>query len=432
MPKKHLNDQFIKNLASQGKRTEYYDQHLIDPETNTLKKMGVKGLALRVTKAGSKSFVYRYWYDGKSKRYKIGSYPKVKLSKARKEAKRLAFKVDEGIDPLAEKQKKKYSPGSKSFDDLVLAYKKKYLPTLRESTQKEYKRILENELKPHFKGKEVSGITEHHIRKILEDKAIKDGSPTMANRIRAVLSSLYNFAIKKVGLKIDSNPVKATSPYKSGENKRDRVYSEKEIRNLWKFFEDFDEPISSVFKMLLLTGQRKTETSRMRWKDIEMDKPYKRIEIDENGEESTEAFLVDVWTIPGEHAKNKNEHEIPLPKLALEIIEKLRPLTGDSEYVFESPRKENEPIEWLKSSVKIIKENSKVPDFRLHDLRRTAATYMAENGTSPMIIGKVLNHKGLAKENSITARYNRHDYMNKKYQALSRWNNRLKKIINKS
>ena len=416
MPKEKLDHQKISGLEPPQKTTSYYDT----VET---------GLMLRHSAAGSKTFCYRYRFNKKKRRYTIGQFPGVSLREAREKVRELKVQVNNGIDPQVEKRKKKYKPDSKDFDELVDSYKKRYLPTLRNSTQAEYKRILDNELLPELKGLPVTEISEHHIRSILEAKAIDDGSPTMANRIRAVLSSLFKYAIKKLGIKISDNPVKATSPYKSGENKRDRVYLEKEIRNLWSFFGKQDPAIEAILKMLLLTGQRKTETMRMKWSDLEMDKPYKRTRFDDEGNEYSEAFLANVWTIPAENAKNKRTHEIPLSKWAMNIVNEMREISEGGEYVFKSPRKENRPVVSLRSACKRIQKYSEVPDFRLHDLRRTVATYMAESGISPMVIGKVLNHKGLAKENSITARYNRHDYMDQKRQALNRWNSRLKNIL---
>lgn len=416
MPKEKLDHQKISGLEVPEKTISYYD---------TLET----GLMLRHSKAGSKTFCYRYRINGKKRRFTIGRFPGISLKKARGKVRELKVEVNNGSDPQVKKRKKKYQPDSKNFNELVEIYKNRYLPTLRESTSVEYERILNNELLSELKGLPVTEISEHHIRNILESKAIDGDSPTMANRIRAVLSSLFKYAIKKLGIKILNNPVKATSPYKSGENKRDRVYDEKEIRKLWSFFEKQVPAIEAIYKMLLLTGQRKTETMRMKWSDLEMEKPYKRTRFNDEGDEYTEAFLANVWTIPAENAKNKRKHEIPLSQKAMQIIEDMREISAGQEHVFKSPRKENKPVVSLRSVTKRIQKYSGVKDFRIHDLRRTVATYMAESGISPMVIGKVLNHKGLAKENSITARYNRHDYMDQKRQALDRWNNRLGKII---
>ncbi|MDZ7695313.1 MAG: tyrosine-type recombinase/integrase [Balneolaceae bacterium] len=98
------------------------------------------------------------------------------------------------------------------------------------------------------------------------------------------------------------------------EKKRSRDYKPEEIQDLWEYFEQLNEPTQSVFKMLLITGQRKTETMSMKWDDIRGD----------------------IWTIPAELAKNKEEHLVPLSDMALDIIEEMR-AGNNSDYVFASP-----------------------------------------------------------------------------------------------
>jgi integrase len=417
MPKQHLTDRFIKTLEPQGERVEYYDQHRI--ENNTLKAKGVKGLFIRLTKAGSVYFYYRYWFNEKAKSYKIGSYPNIKLSEAREKARDLASEVNNGIDPQAEKNKRKHQPKTTLFEKLVSEYKQHHLPTLRQATREEYKRIIKKELEPKLKGLKVNEIKAARLSKILSRKK-KEGYPTMANRIRAVLSSMFDYGRTDPEIDLKDNPVDDTRRYKTGENKRDRYYEDEEIRTLWEWFELFDQPVQSVFKMLLIAGQRKTETMNMKWDDIQ------KVKKDD--------FEGMVWTIPAEDAKNKKAHDVPLSDSALQVIETMRPITGETDYVFCSPRKDNEPIKWIKSSTKKIKDDKDngIADFRPHDLRRTVATYMADSGISPMIIGKVLNHKGLAKENTITARYNRASYLEQKQEALERWSYKLNQILEDS
>ena len=64
-------------------------------------------------------------------------------------------------------------------------------------------------------------------------------------------------------------------------------------------------------------------------------------------------------------------------------------------------------------------------DFRIHDLRRTMATGLAELGISRTVIGKVINHKGISGDNSVTAIYDRYDYLEEKREALETWNKSL-------
>jgi len=390
--KKKLNNSYIKSVQPQEKRIEIYD---------TL----VAGLALRVTPTGHKSFVYRYRYKNKIKRFTIGTYPKIGLATARNEAKNLSYEVNNGTDPMAEKKKARYDPGSVTLNELAKEFKGKYLPTLRKGTRYEYARIIDKELIPTLGSFEIKEISRHQVINLLDKKAYDEGYPTMANRIRSRLSKMYSFAIDR-GL-IDYNPVISTPKYSAGENKRDRYYEEDEIKKLWKAFENQEDPARSIFKMLLLTGQRKGETSRMKW----------------------ECIQDDVWTIPAEDAKGKRAHDVPLSPSALEILKEMRLRSGKSEYVFESPVIKNRPVQEVKRVAEHIRKESKVKDFRPHDLRRTAATYMAKLGVERTVLGKILNHKGLAGDGQVTAIYDRHSYMDEKRRALILWSNHLKGIL---
>src|SRR5699024_10757109 len=150
-----------------------------------------KGLLLRVTKAGNKYFYYSYWYDNKSKRYKIGDYPNIGIAEARDEARELARQVNDGIDPQVEKNtKKKKRPAT--FEYLANQFKKKHLPKLKESTQKTYTERIDGEMLPAFKGIKVKNMNRGVIIDLLEEIAIERESPYQSNRVRAILSSMFS------------------------------------------------------------------------------------------------------------------------------------------------------------------------------------------------------------------------------------------------
>jgi integrase len=402
MPKQHLTSQFIRNLKPQGKRVEYYDQHLI--KDGALKKKGVKGFLVRLTKAGNKYFYYSYWHNSTSKRYKIGSYPNIGISEARDKARELARIVNNGIDPQAEKRAQKNKEEPKTIGELAALFKKKHLPKLRPSTQSSYTARIDSIILPALKDIPVNDLQRMEIIEMLDELIFEKGEHVNANRVRAILSSMYSFGVQR-GI-ADYNPVKTIKPL-GKEQSRDRVYDESEINALWEAFEKQPEPGQSVFKILLLLGQRKGETCRMQWDDIE------------DG----------TWTIPKQHTKAKRTHYVPLSEIAMGILEGLPPNSDKSPHVFQSTVRKGQHASHLADAVQRIRELSGVTDFRIHDLRRTAATYMAEAGTERTIIGKVLNHKGLSGDSQVTARYDRYDYMKEKRQALNRWASKLGQII---
>ncbi len=415
MPGKKLTHRFVKGLQPPEKPIEYYDEN----ET---------GLILRLSKAGSKTFAYRYRFADEGRRFTIGKFPEISLSDARAKVRELKVKINDGIDPQAEKKKRKYKPKELSFEELAKIFSKQHLPTLAASTRKEYQRQIDTELlgKHNWGNIPVSEFTAQHVRQVLNYKAYEEGAFTSANRIRSTISKIFAFGLKNVGIKLASNPVENTPVFEQGENIRERYYSEDEIKELWAFWETKPEPIQSYYKVLLLTGQRRTETMQMQWSEISWGKACKRIVIGDDGRPKQEVYLADIWTIPAEKAKNGKETDVPLSEMVKDILKKLKPITGDSKWVFESPRKKGQPLHSVKKTTEMIWDETSVTDFQLHDLRRTLATHLEENLIDESVIKKILNHSA---EGVTGKHYQWYNYNDKKLEALTRWSWRVQSII---
>lgn len=385
MPIKITNN-YLDNLENPERLTEIFDSL-------------VTGLSVRVTTTGYKTWYFRYRFGDSVKRCKIAKYPTIKVAKARELARDLHVDVHSGIDPQAEKKRKKSQRPELTFNEIAESFKAYHMKPLRDKTRAEYERIIDNELVPVFGKLPAKELQRSDIIDLLDKKAYTDESPTMANRIRARLHTIYTFAVGRDLVK--DNPVTKVPKYKSGENKRKRFYSENEIRLLWEAFDLQDEPARTVFKLLLICGQRSTETRYMKWDKIQ------------GG----------VWTVPASLSKSKREHRVPLPDLAIELLQDSK----ETGFVFES--RPGEPLKGLKRPIDRVREISGVEDFRPHDLRRTAATYMAELKIDRTTLGKILNHSGLAGDGQVTAVYDRYDYMDEKKAALSKWSRYLESII---
>ncbi|HBQ58755.1 MAG TPA: hypothetical protein DD671_03800, partial [Balneolaceae bacterium] len=145
-----------------------------------------------------------------------------------------------------------------------------------------------------------------------------------------------------------------------------------------------------------------------------------------DGRPEQEAFLADIWTIPAEKAKNGMETDVPLSNAVKRILKKLKPITGKSKWVFESPRLKGKPLSSVKKTTEKIQEATSVSDFRLHDLRRTLITHMEEILIDDKVIKKVVNH---AAEGVTGKQYQWYNYNDKKLEALTRWSWRVQSII---
>jgi len=196
-----------------------------------------------------------------------------------------------------------------------------------------------------------------------------------------------------------------------------------EIREVWHGLDD--ESMSAVnpfiklaLKMELVTAQRKGECCAAAWEEIDLEEQW--------------------WTIPAEKtilrenhgvedglAKNRLPHRVPLTALAIKILQAAKVLSGDSPWVFPSPRT-NRPITppAVNHAIRLRLNNLGIT-FVPHDLRRTAASHMTGMGIPRLVVSKILNHM----ERGITAVYDRHSYDQEKRKALEAWGRKLKKII---
>jgi integrase len=388
-----LTDTFIKGKGKRDKRIEYYDDN-------------VTGLILRVTKTGYKSFALRYWYDGKSKQITIGKYGDYTLAEARSKAKEIKKIITDGKDPLLEREiEREHKPVT--LAEYVDQFKNDYVERkLKSSTQKTYKSRLNKILNNKIAKLPLKDVSRSDVRKFLKAEAKE--YPTNANRLHSILSKIFNEAINDELL--TKNPIKDMEKI-SDENKRDPHYSNKDIQNIWDAIGNEWQPMQGLLKMLLITGQRLGETSRMKWADVHNN----------------------VWIIPISEQKTgkktKKNHKVPLSASALEVLENMKPINGTSEYIFASQRDKKKTLSHFKNAIDRIRKQTKINDFRIHDLRHIVATEMIKMDVPFTTVGRVLNHKALAGENTITARYVNTDLSKQKTIALNSWANELNRIV---
>ena len=210
----------------------------------------------------------------------------------------------------------------------------------------------------------------------------------LANRTTALLSKLFRFALDDE--LIETSPAVAIRR-PAPERQRDRVLTEDEIRTLWTAWEALRPEMGAFFKLRLLTAQRGGEVVNMRTQHVDLSGGW--------------------WTIPDDHSKNGLSHRVPLTETVIALITGLKSEKSAEKdaYILVGARGKRQQAEAAATFT--------VPDFRGHDLRRTAASYMASGGIPRLVIGKVLNHA----ERDITAVYDRHSYDAEKQTALAWW-----------
>jgi integrase len=192
------------------------------------------------------------------------------------------------------------------------------------------------------------------------------------------------------------------------EGRRDRVLSAEEIAAFWHALDiaKMAEGTKLVLKLQLVTAQRKGEIVSAAWEEIDLAEGW--------------------WTIPAEKAKNRIPHRVPLSPLALDLLQATQALSGDSPWLFPSPRG-NKPITPEAVDHALRRPGLEALGFTFvpHDLRRTAASHMTSMGIPRLVVSKILNHV----ERGVTAVYDRHSYDQEKRQALETWAHKLKNIL---
>jgi integrase len=232
------------------------------------------------------------------------------------------------------------------------------------------------------------------VRQLVEDVA-EAGAPIVANRVAALVSKLFAFALDR-DLVTVSPAVRIPRP--GQEHARDRVLTEEELRAVWQAFDALEPTMGAFYKLRLLTAQRGGEVASMRWQDVDIEAGW--------------------WTIPAGVSKNKLAHRVPLNKTAAALLGTLlASASKDAVYVLEGARGKRQQAE--------AAATFQVTDFRGHDLRRTAASLMASAGVPRLTISKILNHV----ERGVTKVYDRHSYDPEKKAALNWWATRLAAIL---
>ena len=367
------------------------------------------GLFIRVSPTGRKSWVFRYSFDSRQLRMTLGKWPGIGLADARKLAGEAMKLAQQGIDPgqLA-KEKKNKLKASPTVEELLDEFFNMELA--QKPSGNERKRLLKKDIVPAWGRRKAKDITRRDAV-LLIDK-VRKRAPIGANRLQSAMVRMWNFAAER-GV-IDFSPLVGMRRPK--EKPRTRVLTNEEIVKLWAGLDlenteiDIYRPTKLAIKMILLTGQRPGEISDMRWSEIDGD----------------------VWTIPAERAKNREENRVPIGRMALDILEQAKVfLSDDCDFVFQSSYKPGRALSRAALGKAIKRHWSEIgldERFTPHDLRRTVRTRLAEIGITDVIAERVLGHK----LQGLLAVYNQHSYDREKRQALSRWESKLSAIIGQS
>ena len=357
----------------------------------------VPGLTFRVsapTKSnseGRRDWLLRYRPRRQAqKAVALGAYPAVSLSIARQRAGAIVAAAKRGIDLIATEEREEQAQRAAQTKARPLAdVANEYLDSVKHLRSW---RSIESRTRchiiPKLGNKPVGEVTRADVVDFLDRLERGEGLRHQVNRCRETLRAIFAYAIERELVTL--NPIVGVSKRKV-ETPRDRTLTANELTALWMAIEKLPELPRAYFRVVVLTGARRNEVRGMAWSELDLD--------------------AGLWRLPAERTKSGRPFELPLSAPVLETLRTL-PLIGPMVFAFDGKR----PMT-VHQLVERVRRGAGLPDVRLHDLRRTLRTGMAELGISFEVAERVLNHA----MPGLQAVYNRHGYVAEKRAALTLW-----------
>jgi integrase len=367
----------------------------------------IPGLAFRVSAGtarnpeGRRDWLLRYRPRGQSqKAVSLGTYPAVSLSSARQTAGDLVAAARRGVDLIAlEEREAEVQRAAEVKARPLTEIAKAYLDSIKRLRSW---RSIESRTRchiiPKLGNKPIGEVTRADVVEFLDDLEREEGLRHQVNRCRETLRAIFAYAIERELITL--NPVVGVSKRKI-EIPRDRTLTADELSGLWWAIQKLPELPRAYFRVVLLTGTRRNEVRGMAWSELNLD--------------------TGLWRLPAERNKSARPFEIPL---SAEVVETLRALPRIGPMVFALDGKRPMAVHHLIDSVR---RDAGLPDVRLHDLRRTLRTGLAELGVGFEVAERVLNHT----VPGLQAVYNRHRYVAEKRAALALWAEHVLALVEK-
>jgi integrase len=382
-----LTDETVaKTRAPASGRLELWDEEL-------------PGFGLRITHQGRKSWQVMYRVKGRKRRLTLGRYPALPLEVAREAAREALQTVARGDDPAAERAS--LTGGALTFESFAKAYIQRYAKRKKRSWAADA-RMIEGDLLPAWRRRPADAITRRDVIELIE-QVHQRGHPYAANRRLALIRKMYAWGVE-VDM-VPSTPVIAIKP-PAEEAGRDRVLSDRELASLWRAWGQMAWPFGPLFKLLLVTAQRRSLVAGLRLGDI--------------------GLADQIWMPPPSAAGAAAPNPVPLSSFAIEILTSLP--RQNSPYVFPSRGHPERPVSGFSKAARRAADLSGIADWRIEDLRRTATAGMLSLEVPPHILDRVLN-RGTPIRHDPGAGRRQDRGIEEMRRALTAWAERLQEII---
>jgi integrase len=387
---------------------------------------GRRGLILRIALVRGqprRTFRYRYFSAGAMRMLTLGDYgANFTLADAHELHASCAAAVQRGEDPAAVVaaywSERAAPPVSTDAGPTVRTVVEEFLKVAARQRKRpeQAKYLLEANVLPSLGARPVASLRKRDIVEML-DKIVARRRPVLANRVQALLKQAFAVAADRD--LIDVVPIFPRAAAGGEEAVRTRTLTEAEIKKLWHGLDTLSSgkdpkilrPLALALKLQLVTAQRRGEIAEARW----------------------DAIADHTWCIPQSPKRGKRSenvpHFVPLSPLAQSVLDELGELAKDSDYWLPSYRTGKAATDRARSISKAAREARKalrMKNWRPHDLRRTARTFMAKLGVVEEVAERVLGH---GHDDPMVATYNQYPYRVEMKDALDRWAVELARIV---
>ena len=399
-----------------------------------------RGLAVRVTASGGRTYLCQYTLHGHKWRVPLGACSAVPLFKARQATAALMGDVAKGHNPAAERKEAAAAERARRARNrltlrmLIDDWARLHLAGRRPSYATEAVRALHHAFAEHLDDA-AEDLDRRSVVRALDALARrrkrKDGNragrangAAMIGRTVAYGRAAFGWSVKRGS--VGTNPFAALPVVKSAA-KRERVLSDLEMAEIWRAAGEASAPFGPIIRLLILTGQRRGEVAGMAWSEVSDD--------------------LTIWSLPAERTKNGTAHNVPLSAPARSLLKSFVPEDAGERYASAQlvfPGIAGSPFAgWSKAKValdkaimaaraKAVKRGGKapapLPPWNVHDLRRTVATGLQRLGVRLEVTEAVLNHIS-GSRGGIAGVYQRHDWAAEKRAALDSWGAHVRAVI---
>lgn len=387
MKKKKLTEVTVQKLAPvEGKRLEVFD--ILTP-----------GLALRITKAGKKSWSVLYRVAGRGeggnrgrlRRMTLGAYPLLDLREARERARAAIDLADRGDDPADKRRDEARQKGERVFEVICARFIELHAKA-HTVKWRDTERLLNTYVVPEWRTKPIDTLDRATAHELLDEVAMQHGAGA-AREVRKHITKFFNWAVDR-GL-LTASPVAGMRRPELGYVARERVLTMDELKAIWEAAGQMGYPFGPMTRLLILTAQRRAEVANMERGWLLSDQA--------------------AFEVPASHYKTDRPQVVPLSDPALKIVAAL-PNWNGGDYLL-STTAGKRPVSGFSKAKARLDKLSKLEGWTLHDLRRSAATHMARLGIPQEHIERVLGHT----IEGVAGTYNRYSYLPEKRAALDLW-----------